>query len=375
MEIVDVRCRVLRVPYTLPVREAPAEQESCLLEITASDGVTGYAVASYSSRRAVRDFITNQVAPVLVGLDPLRPELVRNAMYWQLASKYMTGIWSCAASMVDVALWDLRGKVYGEPIWRLLGGARDTVPVYSTFGMPIFEDDELVEAARRMVAEGHTKLKIAIAAGKTPIGGLYGQPLDSDLVRDVARVRSVREAVGEDIELMIDANKNPTYMQALWLCRQLEDVRLLWFEDPIPQGDPRLMAQLRGATTIPLASGSTGTSDLMHFREYLLHQAVDLIQPNVRDIGGYTGALKAAALAQAFNVTIGMGGSWAAINLHLHGGVANGGLVEWPIAQHQVVDTLFDGLVKPVNGWLDMPTAPGLGLSVRPGAIEEYAVE
>jgi len=128
---------------------------------------------------------------------------------------------------------------------------------------------------------------------------------------------------------MMDANKGATYAQALRLAKLCEPCNLTWFEDPVLQGDPRLMARLRAQTTIPIAAGSTATSDLMFLREYLVHEAVDFLQPNVRDIGGYTQGLKAAGIAQAFNVPLSMGGNYPHMNMHLHGGAPNGGRVEY----------------------------------------------
>ncbi len=133
------------------------------------------------------------------------------------------------------------------------------------------------------------------------------------------------------------------------------------------------MARLRKELHIPLAAGSSGISGLLHFREYLLNESVDFIQPNVRDIGGYTGGLKAAALAQAFNIPLQMGGSWPHINMHLHAGVPNGGMVEFHLKAWKLVELYSDGAPAPVNGWVTLPEAPGLGFTPKEGLAKEYA--
>ena len=149
----------------------------------------------------------------------------------------------------------------------------------------------------------------------------------------------------------MDANKGATYAQALRLAKLCEPYNLAWFEDPVLQADVRLMARLRSQTTIPIAAGSTATSDLVYLREYLVREAVDYLQPNVRDIGGYTQGLKAAALAQAFNIPLAMGGNYPHLNMHLHGGVPNGGRVEFHWQGWKCVESLFDNAPGPVDGW------------------------
>jgi L-alanine-DL-glutamate epimerase-like enolase superfamily enzyme len=300
----------------------------------------------------------------------MRPEDVRTRLFWATARKYFMGAWNNAASLIDIALWDIRGKALGQPVWKLLGGAHPRLPAYVTFGLPRYSTDELVEVARMLVAEGHTRLKMVVAAGTDRTDEILGEPTDADIVRDAERVRALREAVGPSIEIMIDANKGATLPQAVKLAKLCEPYDLAWFEDPVRQGDVRLMARLRAQTTIPIAAGSTATSDLVFLREYLVHEAVDYLQPNVRDIGGYTQGLKAAALAQAFNVPLAMGGNYPHLNMHLHGGVPNGGRIEFHWQGWKCVQSLFDGAPDPAEGYVELPTAPGLGFTPKAGILD-----
>jgi L-alanine-DL-glutamate epimerase-like enolase superfamily enzyme len=303
-------------------------------------------------------------------MDPLRPEAVRSTLYWKLSNKYYMGTWSCAASVIDIALWDIRGKFVKQPIWKLLGGAREKCPIYITWGLPRYSREQLVEVAKMMIAEGHTQLKMAIAAGADPAAHMYGEPTDNDILEDAARIRNVRDALGDKVTLMIDANKNPRLPQAIRLAKLVEDCGLAWFEDPVLKADPRLMAQLRRETTIPIAAGSSGTFDLAYLREYFLHEAIDIAQPNVRDIGGFTGGLHAAGLAQAFNIQLEMGGNYPHLNMHLHAGVPNGGRVEFHLGGWRIGEALFDGMPKPVKGWVTLPDAPGLGFTPKAGILD-----
>ncbi len=370
MKIARTAAHVLRVPYHFPLIKETQHVLIVFVEIETDDGLKGHAFSSYPMRFAIADFINREVREEIAGMDPLRPEAVRTAMYWKLSNKVFMGAWSCAASLVDIALWDIRGKSLKQPIWKLLGGAREKCPIYVTFGLPRYSKAELVEVAKQLIGEGHTQLKIAVAGGAKPAEGMFGQPSDEDIVEDAARVRHLRETLGDGVTLMMDANKNCKFTQAMQLARMVEPYNLAWFEDPLVQADPRLMAQIRRTTRVPLAAGSTGTSDISFLREYLVHEAIDIAQPNVRDIGGFTGGLRAAALAQSFNIPLDMGGNFPHLNMHLHAGVPNGGRVEFHLGGWRVGEALFDGVPPPVKGTVTLPQAPGLGFTPKSGVLD-----
>ncbi len=371
MKIDKVTCWVLRVPLNYPLLKETFYPQVSFVEIETDDGLKGNAMAEYPLAFSIREFVNREVAPTIRGMDPMRTEEARTAILHHFGKKHFSGVFGCSISLIDIALWDIKGKATQQPIWKLLGGARNRVPVYITFGLERYTKEELVEAAKMLVASGQDKLKMVVAAGVNPAT----PPLDSDILRDVERVRAVREAVGDKVKLMADANNCASYNQAVCLARSVEPYDLTWLEDPIAQADPRLIARLRKEVPVPIAAGSSSTSDLVQFREYLLNESVDFIQPNVREIGGYTGGLRAAALAQAFNIPMQMGGNWPHMNMHLHAGVPNGGMVEFHLRGWRVVETCSDGTVSPVNGWVTLPETPGLGYTPKEGIVREYAVE
>ena len=370
MKIHKVTSWVLRIPFAFPLVKETQHALASFIEIETDDGLKGHALSTYPLKFGIREFINGEAAPAIAGMDALRPEEVRNKLFWATARKHFMGAWNCAASLIDIALWDIKGKAFGQPIWKLLGGAHSRLPAYITFGLPRYSTDELIEVARQLIAQGQTSLKMVVAAGSHEHDEILGQPSDADILEDARRVQALRDAVGPKIELMMDANKGATYNQAFRLAKLVEHCNLTWFEDPVLQGDVRLMAHLRKQTTIPLAGGSTATSDLSHFREYLMHEALDYAQPNVRDIGGYTQGLKAAGLAQAFNVPLAMGGNYPHLNMHLHGGVPNGGRIEFHWQGWKCVESLFDGAPGPVNGTVTLPSGPGLGFTPKPGILD-----
>jgi len=370
MKIGKITCSLLRIPFTFPLVKEQQHALANFVEVETDDGLKGHALSTYPMKYGIREFLNREVAPVVRGMDALRPEEVRTRVFWATARKYFMGAWNCAMSLIDVALWDIKGKAAGQPIWKLLGGAHSRLPAYITFGLPRYSVAELIEVARMLIKDGQTSLKMVVAAGSHEYDEILGQPTDASILQDAERVRALREAVGPKIELMMDANKGATFAQALRLAKLCEPYNLTWFEDPVLQGDPRLMARLRSQTTIPIAAGSTATSDLMYLREYLVREAVDYLQPNVRDIGGYTQGLKAAGIAQAFNVPLAMGGNYPHMNMHLHGGVPNGGRVEFHWQGWKCVEALFDNAPGPVNGTLTLPEAPGLGFTPKSGILD-----
>jgi len=370
MKIGKVTCWLLRVPFTFPLVKEQQHALANFVEVETEDGLKGHALSTYPLKYGIREFINRELAPVARGMDALRPEAVRTRVFWATARKYFMGAWNCAMSLVDVALWDIKGKAAGQPVWKLLGGAHEKLPAYITFGLPRYSVDELIEVARMLIKDGQTSLKMVVAAGSHEYDEILGQPSDASILQDAERVRALREAVGPKIELMMDANKGATFAQALRLAKLCEPYNLTWFEDPVLQGDPRLMARLRSQTTIPIAAGSTATSDLMYLREYLVRESVDYLQPNVRDIGGYTQGLKAAGIAQAFNVPLAMGGNYPHMNMHLHGGVPNGGRVEFHWQGWKCVEALFDNAPAPVGGTLTLPEAPGLSFVPKAGILD-----
>jgi L-rhamnonate dehydratase len=370
MKIVRTTAHTLRVPYHFPLIKDTQHALVTFVEVETDDGLKGHAFSAYPLRFSIADFINREAGPLITGMDAMRPEAVRTSLFVQLSNKHYMGTWSCAASLIDVALWDVRGKALKQPIWKLLGGAREKCPIYITWGLPRYSREELVATAKQLMDDGHTQLKMAIAAGVNPAAHMYGEPTDDDILEDIARIRHVRDQLGDKATLMVDANKNARLPQAVRIAKSVEDCNLAWFEDPVTKADPRLMARLRRETTIPIAAGSSGTYDLSYLREYFLNESIDICQPNVRDIGGFTGGLHAAGLAQAFNIQLEMGGNFPHLNMHLHAGVPNGGRVEFHLGGWAIAEALFDDTPKPVKGWVTLPTAPGLGFTPKAGILD-----
>ncbi|HWP56963.1 MAG TPA: mandelate racemase/muconate lactonizing enzyme family protein [Candidatus Acidoferrales bacterium] len=359
------------IPVAPPLVKSPLLQSATLLQVKTDNGICGISQIGGSMPSATIAFIEKELFPFLKGKDPLETERLMHLMLWNFNTRAHSGVWSFAASAIDVALWDIKGKYFNVPVWRLLGGAQKSVPAYLTYGFRTYSRDELVEAARHFVAQGHRRLKIVVGRlnirGEMDSSGSSGEHREDNPAEDEARVRAVREAVGDDVELMVDANGLLRFDAALRWCKRLEPYHLMWFEEPIVHNDARLLAELRKRTSIPIGAGQR--ESFAKLCELVTGGAVDFLQPHVGSVGGFTMGMKAAAVAQAFNLPIGNGDYF---DVHLHAAVPNGWRAEVRVPNWLAAKIVFKEAPAPVDGWVTLSEKPGLGLELNEDAVKEY---
>jgi L-alanine-DL-glutamate epimerase-like enolase superfamily enzyme len=225
----------------------------------------------------------------LPGKDPRRVEAIWRELFLTTKATTVGAITSLALAAVDTALWDWRSKNASEPLWVLAGGAKDRIPLYDTEGGWLqLTTDELVAGAKASQAAGWPGIKMKI--GRSPAD-------------DAARVAAVRQAVGPDFDVMLDANQSLTAAEALRRARLLEPYDPYWLEEPLPAEDVAGHERLAAGTTIPVAVGESMYS-IGQFAEYLHRGAAGIVQVDVARIGGITPWLKVAHLAEAANVPV-----------------------------------------------------------------------
>jgi L-rhamnonate dehydratase len=362
LRISSVKATVHDVPVKVPVLERTLKTQCVFVEVKTEEGVTGYGLTGNLQSFGVREFINRQLAPFLKGKDPLETEARWQEMFLTFNPRYQTGAWSSAASAVDIALWDIKGKRYNEPVWRLLGGAKKVVPAYITFGLLEFDRQQLVEMVRPFVAEGQDKFKMVVAIDN-----------GEDPAEDAARVKAVREAIGDKPDLMIDGNYLFSINRALELAKRVEPYNITWFEEPVYGNDARLLAQLRERCSVPISAGQNEGSRFRHL-ELLQHGSIDILQPNVCYVGGYTEGMKVAGMAQAFNILVADGGGWPHHNMHFQAAVSNGWRVEFHYLMWKVGEIIYKNPPKPVKGFVTLTDEPGLGLEPNREALQEFLV-
>jgi len=353
MQITKVEATSHVVPVKVPLLAEPVPWRVVFVRVQTDDGLTGYGVTGGTQRSATVGLINREAGPMVVGKSPLETERLWHELFRGLNPRFQTGAWSSAVSAIDIALWDLKGKILGQPVWRLLGGNSQRVEAYITFGLLEYSREQLVEVAQMVTSQGHDKLKMVVAIDR-----------GRNVAEDTARVRGVREAVGDGVELMVDANYLFDLPHARDLAGRLEPYRITWFEEPVYGNDARLLAQLRKQTNVPISAGQNEGHKWRHI-ELLLHEAVDILQPNVCWVGGYTEGVKVAHMAQAFNVPIANGGGWPHHNMHLIAAVANGWRVEFHYLMWMAGNAIFQDPPQPEAGWVTLPDRPGLGLEPK----------
>ena len=370
MKIARVTATPLNVPLHIKLVGADRKTSlaACFVEVETDGGIVGHGFTSITEEDVIAQIVNGVAGPAIIGDDPLSHERVWDKLYWTLMPRGQTGYAAHALAAIDVALWDIKGKALSQPVWRLLGGARSRVPVYATFGFGFFDREQLAAAAKLWVSQGFRRLKMTV--GNEALRHRDTRPLADVIREDAARVCAVRDAVGPDIDLFIDANCNLDLYHAKKLAEMVKPIA--FFEEPLTQNDALQMAELRRATGVALACGQN-EGLLFRFRDLLLAEAIDYAQPNVVITGGYTQCVKVAALAAAFNVSIANGGAWSFHNMHLQAGVANGTLVEHHYLAVELCKQIYRDLPMPQDGFLTLPEAPGLGFEPNKDAIREIA--
>lgn len=375
MKIADIEIIELQnIPVTPPLFKQPVRAAVRLLKIKTADGIVGLSQFGGFMHSATAAFIQQDLAPFLKGQDPLENERLMHQMLWKFNTRAHAGVWNFAASAVDVALWDIKGKFYNAPVWRLLGGAQKSIPAYITFGLRAYGREELAEAAKYWVVKGETRLKIQVGRsnirGAMDPSGASGEHREDDPAEDESRLKAVRDAVGDKIELMADANCLMKLDQAVRWCKRFEPYHLTWFEEPIVHNDPHLLARLRKQTSIPIAAGQW--ENFSKLADLVKQDAVDFLNIHVLSVGGFTMGMKAAGLAHAFNLPVGNGDHF---DVHLHAAVPNGWRAEIHVNNWLTSNLVYKDLPGPVNGWITLTEKPGLGLELNEDAVTEYRVK
>ena len=288
IEMADLKPKVRRSDAI----QSFVSQETPILRVFDEEGAagTGYSYTIGTGGPAIVSLLERTLAPRLIGREAEEIEGIWRDLLFATHATAVGAITSLALAAVDTALWDLRCRRAGLPLWRMVGGAKPSVPLYTTEGGWLhIETAALVEdaLAAREAGFGGSKVKI-------------GRP---HLSEDRARLMAVREAVGDAYEIMTDANQGFSRPEALRRAKVLEEAGIAWFEEPMPADDVAAHALLAAATSVPVAVGESLYS-ISQFKDYLAAGACSIVQADVARIGGITPWLKVAHMAEAFTVPI-----------------------------------------------------------------------
>jgi L-rhamnonate dehydratase len=340
-----------------------------LVEIFTDSGLVGLGNAALSPL-VTKSLIDTYLKPLLIGADPWDTEFLWQQMYRRTLAFGRKGVAMTAISAVDIALWDLTAKDAKQPVFRLLGGrTKEAIPVYASrlYAMPI---PELRSEAQRYKEQGYKAMKLRFGWG--PIDGAEGMQKNLELVR------SVREVVGNGVDLMADAYMGWTLDYAKRMLPLLEPFNLRWLEEPVIPDDTRGYRELKSYGHVPIAGGEHEFT-IFGFRELLENNALDYIQFDTNRVGGISQARKISALAESFQVPV-VPHAGQMHNYHVVMASLNSPIAEFfPKVDVEVGNELFwyifDGEPEPVNGFINLDDAkPGLGLTVNEDSLKRFEV-
>jgi D-galactarolactone cycloisomerase len=393
MKITDVRAMVLAADLEEPMMDSRLYipgRKAVIAQVETDEGITGMGESMFvgGPPEVTKFLIEREIKEYLLDENPLRVEWLWEKFYQGTMQHGRKGALIAAYSGVDVALWDIAGQKLGQPVYMLMGGFRDKMRAYASAGFYRESKDlgYLVDEVRKFVSEGFTAIKIKIGR----------QDIDSDM----KRVEVVREAIGDSVDLMVDANNAYSVHDAVRVARRLEAFNITFLEEPLPPENIDGYARLVSKVNVPIASG-----ELEHtrygFRDLIANRAVDIVQPDVAWSGGLTECKKIADLASAWQIPCAPHAFSSAFcllsNMHLVGASPNcwgpvGGNRNWYLERYES-RTGLDGLIEldmnpnplrtdivdnPIRiderGAVTIPDKPGLGLEVNQEVLERFKV-
>ncbi|MFR9526454.1 MAG: mandelate racemase/muconate lactonizing enzyme family protein [Rikenellaceae bacterium] len=346
----------------------------CVVKLTTESGLVGWG-EGYGPANVIKagiDFLT----PIVMGRNPLDSDVIWGDMFRRSIDYARKGILMSAISAIDVALWDLKGKILKQPVSTLLGGRfREKVEVYATGfyftdAMEGRMEQALAEEARDYIAQGYSAMKMKVGLG---------------IEQDIKNVAAIREAIGDKVRLGVDSNHAYNVREAIELAGKLEPYNIMWFEEPISPDDYAGYRELRSRTTIPLASGECEFR-CDGFKQLLENRCVDYIQPETGTTGGITEQKRISTIASTYHVEM-TPHNWGtgiiiSANLHISANLnyAPGRifdkqpLLEFDRSSNRIREELTVNPFKAVDGYIDVPTGYGLGIEVDEDKLKYFAL-
>lgn len=375
MKIIETRAYLLECPLEQPFAYSRGwvdRRGAVLVEIITDNGLIGWGEAFGPGRMSLGALAL--IRPMLIGADPLQTETLWHEIYGRYREHGQKGPLIDALSAIDIALWDIKGKYFKQPICRLMGGPlRSEVPAYASGlfhqrnGNP---ETYLAKEAAGYVEQGFSAVKLKVGFG---------------INEDMRAVKAVRQAIGSDISLMVDANGAYDAVNAIRLARRMEPYDITWFEEPVPPEDIDGYLQIKTAQSIPVAAGEAEFTRF-GFREILTRRALDIIQPDICAAGGFSECKKIVDMAHAFGIRCSPH-TWGtaiaiAASLQLLAILPNTSsvlhpilpMLEWDFTEHSIRDALLTDALRPVDGMISIPQMPGLGIEINRETIRPFEV-
>ena len=359
MKIASYTTQAVRVPREhAPFAKGGDEIDFVTLRLRTDDGIEGIGYAGFAPpvMTAALHAAVAGLSGLTVGMDPVNTEEIGSRLFRAAGSGSPAGLVTRAISAIDIALWDIKGKALGQPVYKLLGGYRDRVPTYASgYLWRSFDLDMLAAHGKRLVSEGFTSMKFRLGAEKT-------------IAAEVARLRTMRDAVGPDVELMIDINQLWDVNRAITIGREMRDYGITWLEDPTTFDDYGGLAKIADALDTPIAAGEY-VYGIAPFTQLIEQRSIDIVMVDLLRVGGITQWMKVAHMAEAHNLPV-VTHLAPEVLVHALAAVPNGLTVEYMPWSFP----LFKSVPAAVNGHIDLPQTPGLGLEFDEDMLAQGAL-
>ena len=387
MKIAAIRTIALSAPVDPPYASAAGVQSrrgGLLVEVETDSGIVGIGESGLGGG-ATATVIEKDLAPMLIGEDPLMIEGLWQKMFARTRQYGRRGLVMQAISGIDIALWDIAGKVAKMPVYQLLGACRDRVEAYASGGF--YQEGksaaDLAGEAEGYRARGFRGMKMKVGRNpstQTHLRQLIGNAAfcEVDPSEDLARVAAVRQALGPQAKLMVDVNCAWSPAFAIEMGRAMEPYKLYWIEEPVATDDIEGSARVADALATPIAGYETEVG-LYAFRELISRGAVDIVQLDIAWSGGFSEGRRIAAYAQAHHRMVAphafAGAVLLVASLHFAAAIPNGLVLEWDQNPNAIRDELLkEPLRLESDGTVKLPERPGLGIELDRTAVERYRV-
>jgi L-alanine-DL-glutamate epimerase-like enolase superfamily enzyme len=367
MKITDVAVECYQAPLDPPISNGKytyATHDRCVVRVRTDEGVTGIGLGDggtglHAAKEMIRATVES-LRPGLLGEDPLNHERIWANM-WVPKLIGRRGFSTRVISSIDIALWDLKGKICGVPVAKLLGAHSQKLPAYVAGGYY-----QPGKGTAELATEMDGYIGLGARAVKMKIGG-------ATIREDIERVRAVRTTIGDDVKLLVDANNAYRPYEAIEFAHKSEDLNVFWLEEPVMPDDYRGLAHVAASTRIPVASGENEYTRY-GFRDLVMHGHAAILNPDAMFVGGVTEWMKVAAFAQAYDIPVAPHGTQE-VHVHLASAVPNGLFVEYyghlsdPLSERTFLEPLplVDGFVSP-------PDRVGFGIELDEESLAPYRV-
>ena len=366
VKITGMETEVLRMPpgrfFMDAIHRFGAENGGVVLRLTTNANITGWGYISFGFEiggpKVVEDILQGMLKPALIGQDPTLTKKLRKEMWRAAEYSGTSGLVTCAMAAVDMALWDIVGKMAKMPVYRLLGGYRQSLPTYDMCGWYYDNDDDLSQFKKQIegaLDEGFHAVKIKVGR--------------NSLDDDIRRIQAAQQLLGKDRRLMVDANQKFNFTDALLRGKVYQQMGCFWYEEPMMPHAMKEFGDLAHELDIRIATGEN-LYGKYEFLELLKVGGADVVQPDNRRAGGVCEWMEIGAIADAFNVELASHGG-APTNMHMLLAMPNAIYMESGSLKN---DTTHVETLRLVNGEIPAPEDPGMGNELRREFIDKYKV-